>query len=397
MLAPLLRPTTIVGSGPSGCYTAKYLLQSMKKLNTTENSITTPRYYSCTIDILERLPTPYGLVRNGVAPDHPEVKNVQNDFNDLFNLNNNIDCSVQFYGNVTVGGDDRNDHDNDNKRSNDSNSTAAAQKANANANNADISLHELRSIYDIVVLAYGCESDREFHLPIDIIEDEDSNDDTTINTTTTTTIDTIDTSSASVEVDGIVSARQFVNWYNGHPDYGNDITTKVQNALWNNKNDKDKDNETETDENTQQQQNKQEQNIVIIGHGNVALDCGRILAKSRQQLNTTDLTTRSLNILRPENPNPDSEFESTQSSSTQSSSTQPQRNISIIGRRGHIQGAFTIKEVRELTKLNNDNDNDNGNNDKDNENENENENKKDNDVLFVVRQEELDMDCPTQL
>jgi NADPH-dependent glutamate synthase beta subunit-like oxidoreductase len=49
----------IVGSGPAGFYAAEELIQS---------------YVDCTIDILEKLPTPFGLVRSGVAPDHPEVK-----------------------------------------------------------------------------------------------------------------------------------------------------------------------------------------------------------------------------------------------------------------------------------------------------------------------------------
>jgi NADPH-dependent glutamate synthase beta subunit-like oxidoreductase len=49
----------IVGSGPAGFYAAEELIQSC---------------VNCSIDIIEKLPTPYGLVRSGVAPDHPEVK-----------------------------------------------------------------------------------------------------------------------------------------------------------------------------------------------------------------------------------------------------------------------------------------------------------------------------------
>lgn len=49
---------------------------------------------------MERLPVPYGLVRFGVAPDHPEVKNVINTFDKIAK-----DARVQFLGNVNVGQD----------------------------------------------------------------------------------------------------------------------------------------------------------------------------------------------------------------------------------------------------------------------------------------------------
>lgn len=49
----------IVGSGPAGFYTAEKMLKRHEQAN---------------VDIIERLPTPFGLVRSGVAPDHPETK-----------------------------------------------------------------------------------------------------------------------------------------------------------------------------------------------------------------------------------------------------------------------------------------------------------------------------------
>lgn len=49
----------IVGSGPAGFYTAEKMLKA---------------YEGAEVDILDRLPTPFGLVRSGVAPDHPETK-----------------------------------------------------------------------------------------------------------------------------------------------------------------------------------------------------------------------------------------------------------------------------------------------------------------------------------
>jgi len=228
----------IVGSGPSGCYTAKYLLQA-----TTAAS---DKYPNTHIDIVERLPTAYGLVRNGVAPDHPEVKNVQHEFDTMMEKNKD---RIRFFGNVEVGN--------------------------------DISLQELRERYDMVVLSYGCESDRSLnHLP-------------------------------GGELKGILSARQFVAWYNGHVDY-DWVGPIVQSSL----------------------SSSQQQHIVVVGHGNVALDCARILAKTRDELNHTDLTTRALDVLHPASDTP-----------------LQQRTISVVGRRGHIQGAFTIKELRELTKL----------------------------------------------
>jgi adrenodoxin-NADP+ reductase len=228
----------IVGSGPSGCYTAKYLNSVL------ENS---------KIDVLERLATPYGLVRNGVAPDHPEVKNVERDFDKLFedNNNNNNNCSnIQFYGNVSVG--------------------------------KDVSLEDLRQLYDIVVLAYGCETDRPFHFL------------------------------SNSHLEGILSAREFVAWYNGHVDY-EWVGPLVQQAF--------------------QRGDGNSQNAVVIGHGNVALDCARILSKTRQELDETDIATRALDVLKHDD------------------SSDQTRKISVVGRRGHIQGAFTIKELRELTKL----------------------------------------------
>ncbi|KAL3945204.1 MAG: hypothetical protein SGBAC_000677, partial [Bacillariaceae sp.] len=239
----------IVGSGPSGCYTAKYLNSKLE---------------GSQIDVLDRLPTPYGLVRNGVAPDHPEVKNVENDFDTLFEGNDD-GHNLNFYGNVKVG--------------------------------TDISLKELREMYDVVVLAYGCESDK----PFDFIKNSN--------------------------LEGILSAREFVSWYNGHVDY-EWVGPLVEKALKRN--------------------SDGSQQIVVIGHGNVALDCARILAKTREELDPTDIASRSLNIIDQGDDNADF-----------------MREVSVIGRRGHVQGAFTIKELRELTRLD--------------------------DATFVVRADELDM------
>jgi adrenodoxin-NADP+ reductase len=255
----------IVGSGPSGCYTAKYLLNSPQFAShptSASNSSNNNNNSNNTIDIFERLPTPYGLVRNGVAPDHPEVKNVQNDFDQLFTTtattNTSGTANVQFLGNVSVG--------------------------------QDITLQELRQLYDVVVLAFGCESDRSLqHL-------------------------------SGAHLKGILGARDFVNWYNGHPDFewvGQHVQESLGHGSGGGKND-----------------NNKVTNVVVIGHGNVALDCARILAKTDEELDPTDISTRALKVLN-----------------NSQEQQQQIRRISIVGRRGHVQGAFTIKEVRELTKL----------------------------------------------
>ncbi|CDK28792.1 unnamed protein product [Kuraishia capsulata CBS 1993] len=96
----------IVGSGPSGFYTAVKLL-------TTNNDA------NMEIDMFERLPVPYGLSRYGVAPDHPEVKNCQKRFDEITE-----DPRFKFYGNVEIG--------------------------------KDLKLHHLVENYNAVVLAYGC-------------------------------------------------------------------------------------------------------------------------------------------------------------------------------------------------------------------------------------------------
>jgi hypothetical protein len=89
---------------------------------------------------------------------------------------------------------------------------------------------------------------------------------------------------------------------------------------------------------------------VVIGQGNVALDCARILAKGGVGLYDTDLASHALSVLGG-----------------------GVHCVTIVGRRGHVQGAFTIKELRELTKMN-----DEGYR-----------------TAFVVRSDELDMGAAT--
>ncbi|GAA0629917.1 FAD-dependent oxidoreductase [Streptomyces thermocarboxydovorans] len=73
----------VVGSGPSGCYTAQSLVQQDPEVR---------------VDVLDRLPCPYGLVRYGVAPDHEKIKSLQNNLRSVLEHER-----VRFLGGVAVG------------------------------------------------------------------------------------------------------------------------------------------------------------------------------------------------------------------------------------------------------------------------------------------------------
>jgi len=103
----------IIGSGPSGFYAAEALQQSIEHVH---------------IDMYDRLPTPFGLVRAGVAPDHPKLKDVSAVFERIMRL-----PRFRFMGNVAVG--------------------------------RDIGLADLRSNYQAVILAYGASAARKLGIP----------------------------------------------------------------------------------------------------------------------------------------------------------------------------------------------------------------------------------------
>lgn len=98
----------VIGSGPSGCYLAQSIRRSFPQSEIT---------------IYERLASPFGLIRYGVAPDHQNTKSIQAQFARLFEREN-----VRFAGNIEVG--------------------------------ADVSLDQLRSVHHVVVLAAGLAEDR---------------------------------------------------------------------------------------------------------------------------------------------------------------------------------------------------------------------------------------------
>ncbi|KFP83906.1 hypothetical protein N311_08079, partial [Apaloderma vittatum] len=206
----------VVGSGPAGFYTAQHILK---------------HHGGAQVDIYEKLPVPFGLVRFGVAPDHPEVKNVINAFTQTARSER---CA--YYGNVTVG--------------------------------RDVMVAELRQAYHAVVLSYGAEDNRVLGIP-------------------------------GENLSGVYSARAFVGWYNGLPE-NRDLKPDLS---------------CET--------------ALILGHGNVALDIARILLSPLHLLRKTDITDSSLSAL----------------------ACSKVKRVWLVGRRGPLQVAFTIKELREMINL----------------------------------------------
>lgn len=205
----------VVGSGPAGFYTTQKLL----------------KHPEVKVDIYEKLPVPFGLVRYGVAPDHADVKNVIKSFTNVANNER-----VHFYGNVNLG--------------------------------HSVTLDNLIEAYHAVVLCYGSAQDKLLNI----------DGETSKNT---------------------ISARNFVGWYNGVPE--------------------DKDLDVNLDCDT----------ACIIGQGNVALDCARILLNPAN-IEKTDITSYAQRTI----------------------AKNRIKRLYIIGRRGPLQVSFTIKELRELISLN---------------------------------------------
>ena len=115
-----MRPyhVAIVGSGPSGYFAAASLL---KFADATDDA-------DVRVDMLEMLPTPWGLVRSGVAPDHPKIKSISAQFEKTA-----LDPRFRFFGNIVVG-----DH---------------------------VDAAELAERYDAVIYAVGAQSDRSLGIP----------------------------------------------------------------------------------------------------------------------------------------------------------------------------------------------------------------------------------------
>ena len=79
----------IIGSGPAGIYASDCLMKSAAAQDP-----------GVSIDILERMPAPFGLIRYGVAPDHPRIKGIVSSLHQVLNK-----PQVRFFGNVEFGTD----------------------------------------------------------------------------------------------------------------------------------------------------------------------------------------------------------------------------------------------------------------------------------------------------
>ena len=174
----------IVGAGPAGYFAA----QALQNLQNEELTFS--------IDLIERLPTPWGLVRSGVAPDHPKIKTVAKVFEKVATAGN-----VRLFANVELG--------------------------------KDLSLEDLKSAYDAVIIATGSSLGKKLGIP-------------------------------GEDLPGSMSAATFVPWYNAHPDFKDenvDLSTST---------------------------------AVVIGAGNVAMDVARMLAIEPSELDPTDTADHAI-------------------------------------------------------------------------------------------------------
>jgi len=178
----------IVGAGPAGYFAA----QALQNLQTDDLQFT--------IDMIERLPTPWGLVRSGVAPDHPKIKTVSKVFEKVATAGN-----FRLFGGVELG--------------------------------TDISIEQLREMYDAVVIATGSAIGKKLGIP-------------------------------GEDLPGSLSAAEFVPWYNAHPDFHSvEVPLDCQVA-------------------------------VVIGAGNVAMDVARMLALEPSELDPTDTADHAISAFK---------------------------------------------------------------------------------------------------
>ena len=180
-----MRHLAIIGSGPAGYYTAEAAAKAFGD--------------DVRVDIFDMLPVPYGLIRTGVAPDHQSIKGVSRRYEKTALTDN-----VRFVGNVAVG--------------------------------RDISVAELRELYDGLIFATGAPKDRKLNL-----EGED--------------------------LGNVIGSAAFVGWYNGHPEFAG-LAPDLSGTT-----------------------------AVVIGMGNVALDVARMLAKSPAEFAGSDIVGHALDTL----------------------------------------------------------------------------------------------------
>lgn len=209
----------IVGAGPAGFFAALELFQHPE--------------VETFIDMFDRVPTPYGLVRFGVAPDHPKIKSVTRVYERGIEAAGN---HFRLFGNVELG--------------------------------KDVSVEELRARYHAVIFTFGAQTDRRLGVP-------------------------------GEDLPGVYAAREFVAWYNSHPDYrGARFDLNAERA-------------------------------VVIGVGNVAIDVARVLMRSPEALAATDISHEAAAAV----------------------AASPIREVVILARRGPAQAKATPTELHELTHL----------------------------------------------
>jgi ferredoxin/flavodoxin---NADP+ reductase len=206
----------IVGAGPAGFYAAGALLGSGRPIG---------------VDLFDRLPTPFGLVRAGVAPDHPKIKSVVRVYEKTAAKE-----GFRFFGGVELG--------------------------------RDLHRADLLERYHAVIYAIGAATDKRLGIP-------------------------------GEDLQGSEAATTFVGWYNGHPDY------------------------------CDHEFNLDSERVVVVGNGNVAIDCARMLALSADELRRTDTADHAIDLL----------------------ASDAVKEIVILGRRGPAQAAFTNPELLELGEL----------------------------------------------
>ena len=210
MTSPTDLRVAVIGAGPAGIYASDLLAKQ-----------------GVNIDLFEQMPAPFGLIRYGVAPDHPRIKGI------IASLHRVLDTpTIRLLGNIHIG--------------------------------EDITIAQLHEYYDAVLLATGAVADRDLKIP-------------------------------GENLNGSYGAADFVGFYDGNPRF---------HRTWN---------LTAT-------------HIAIIGVGNVALDISRILAKTANELHTTEI--------------PDNVY--------QTLKTNQATHIHIFGRRGPAQAKFTPLELKEL-------------------------------------------------
>jgi ferredoxin--NADP+ reductase len=207
----------IVGSGPTGFYTAEHLFKQKDRV--------------VDVDLFERLPTPFGLVRGGVAPDHQKIKSVTKAYDRIA-----ANPRFRYYGNVELGG--------------------------------DVTLEDLKRHYHQIVFTVGAQIDRSMDIPGEDLKRSHA-------------------------------ATEFVAWYNGHPDYRDRKFDLSQ------------------------------ESVAVVGVGNVAVDVCRILCRSREELERTDIADYALEALV----------------------RSKVKTVTMLGRRGPAQAAFTNPEIKELGEM----------------------------------------------